>query len=52
MNNINIQYLEKVSDFLVEDSNFVVGHTLMLKSPFYTFSWEYFLRFHLGYYSG
>ena len=44
MNNINIQYLEKVSDFLVEDSNFVVGHTLMLKSPFYTFSWEYFLN--------
>ena len=44
MDNKNIEYLKKVADFIVEDSNFVVGHTLILNTPFYTFSWEYFLR--------
>lgn len=37
-------YLDKVTDFIVDDSNFVVGRTPLLNSPFYIFSWEYFLR--------
>ena len=44
MANKNIQYLEKVADFIVDDSNFAVGHILMLNTPFYTYSWEHFLR--------
>jgi len=44
MGNKNIQYLEKVADFIVDDSNFAVGHILMLNTPFYTYSWEHFLR--------
>ena len=44
MANKNIQYLEKVADFIVDDSNFAVGHILMLNTPFYTYYWEHFLR--------
>lgn len=44
MDNRNIQYLEKVADFIVDDSNFSFGHVLTLSTPFYTYSWEHFLR--------
>jgi len=46
MGNRNIQYLDKVVDFLVEDSNILYdSHTLMLHTPFIKTPWTNFSRF-------
>jgi hypothetical protein len=45
MVNRNKQYLDKVVDFLIEDSNILyVSQTLMLHTPFIKTPWSYFTR--------